>query len=175
MVRRGDAADNNNTPNSKPPQESHELEKTHKEDPITIKEIEDIAKRKLRPEVFNYYACGSDDQLAVRENVEVFDRYVSTPQPFIGPRPYSFCLLLLLLYQFFLPKSSCICQILIHSPFSASRYSRASSAMSPTYPPPPPYSAANTPCPLVLHPRRCRNSLEEKGRLTLRGRLQRRV
>ena len=78
MVRRDDGADDTTTSRaaSKAPQEVHELEKTHKEDPITIAEIEAIAKRKLRPEVFDYYACGSDDQIAIRENVEVFDRYV---------------------------------------------------------------------------------------------------
>ena len=78
MVLRDDGADDTTTSTTtfKAPQEGHELEKTHKEDPITVAEIEAIAKRKLRPEVFNYYACGSDDQIAVRDNVEVFDRQV---------------------------------------------------------------------------------------------------
>ena len=43
--------------------------------PITIDELEAIAKRKLPSNVYNYYACGSDDQKCLKRNRDAFDRY----------------------------------------------------------------------------------------------------
>lgn len=43
--------------------------------PITIDELEVIAKEKLSQNVYDYYACGSDDQKCLRRNCEAFDRY----------------------------------------------------------------------------------------------------
>lgn len=42
--------------------------------PITIDELEVIAKQKLPQNVYDYYACGSDDQKCLRRNREAFDR-----------------------------------------------------------------------------------------------------
>lgn len=44
--------------------------------PITIHELEAIAKQKLSSNVYNYYSCGSDDQKCVKRNRDAFDRYV---------------------------------------------------------------------------------------------------
>jgi (S)-2-hydroxy-acid oxidase len=44
--------------------------------PITIDELEFIAKQKLPQNVYDYYACGSDDQKCLRRNRDAFDRYV---------------------------------------------------------------------------------------------------
>lgn len=46
------------------------------EDPITIAEIADIAKRKLSKQVWDYYASGSDEEVAVARNKTAFDRFV---------------------------------------------------------------------------------------------------
>lgn len=46
----------------------------NEEDPITIDEITSIAKRKLPKNVYEYYACGSDDEQALRRNINEFDR-----------------------------------------------------------------------------------------------------
>jgi hypothetical protein len=43
--------------------------------PITIDELEAIAKTKLPQNVYDYYACGSDDQKCLRRNRSAFDRY----------------------------------------------------------------------------------------------------
>lgn len=40
------------------------------EDPITIAELEEIAKRKLASATYNYYASGADEQRALRSNAE---------------------------------------------------------------------------------------------------------
>lgn len=42
--------------------------------PITIDELEAIAKQKLLQNVYDYYASGSDDQKCVRRNRKAFDR-----------------------------------------------------------------------------------------------------
>ena len=44
--------------------------------PITIDELEAIAKQNLPQNVYDYYACGSDDQKCLRRNRSAFDRYV---------------------------------------------------------------------------------------------------
>jgi (S)-2-hydroxy-acid oxidase len=46
--------------------------------PITIDELESIAKQKLPQNVYDYYACGSDDQKCLRRNLSAFDRYVQS-------------------------------------------------------------------------------------------------
>jgi len=43
--------------------------------PITIDELEAIAKQKLPSNVYNYYASGSDDQKCLKRNCDAFDRY----------------------------------------------------------------------------------------------------
>ena len=55
--------------------QEQEEETKSKQDPITVAEIEAIAKQKLPKNVWNYYASGSDDQLALRRNASIFDRY----------------------------------------------------------------------------------------------------
>lgn len=45
------------------------------EDPITIDQVEAIARSKLPGNVYNYYSCGADDQTAVERNRTDFDRY----------------------------------------------------------------------------------------------------
>lgn len=45
------------------------------EDPITIDQVEAIARRRLPANVYNYYSCGADDQTAVERNRTDFDRY----------------------------------------------------------------------------------------------------
>jgi 4-hydroxymandelate oxidase len=41
---------------------------------VNIFELEKLAKEKLAPEAFDYYASGSDDELALRRNREAFER-----------------------------------------------------------------------------------------------------
>ncbi|KAL1305505.1 hypothetical protein AAFC00_002377 [Neodothiora populina] len=53
---------------------------TAKEDPITISEVASIAQRKLPSNVYDYYACGSDEQQALRRNVREFDRLLVRPR-----------------------------------------------------------------------------------------------
>lgn len=43
--------------------------------PITIDELEAIAKQKLPSNVYNYYSCGSDDQKCLKRNRDAFDWY----------------------------------------------------------------------------------------------------
>lgn len=45
-------------------------------DPITVDQVEAIARSKLPLNVYNYYSCGSDEQIAVERNRTDFDRYV---------------------------------------------------------------------------------------------------
>jgi len=42
--------------------------------PITIEDLEDIARQKLPQNVYDYYASGSDDQVCLRRNREAFSR-----------------------------------------------------------------------------------------------------
>jgi (S)-2-hydroxy-acid oxidase len=46
-----------------------------KPDPITIDELEAIAKQKLPSNVYDYYSSGSDDQKCLKRNRDAFDRY----------------------------------------------------------------------------------------------------
>ncbi|KAJ5966204.1 hypothetical protein N7481_012918 [Penicillium waksmanii] len=50
------------------------------EDPITIDQVEAIARRKLPANVYNYYSCGADDQTAVERNRTDFDRLFVLPR-----------------------------------------------------------------------------------------------
>lgn len=42
--------------------------------PITVMEIEEIAKTRLPKNVYDYYACGADEQKAMARNAYMFDR-----------------------------------------------------------------------------------------------------
>ena len=44
--------------------------------PITVPEIEAIAKTKLPKNVYDYYACGADEEKAMARNQYMFDRCV---------------------------------------------------------------------------------------------------
>jgi hypothetical protein len=46
-----------------------------KPNPITIDELEAIAKQKLPSNVYDYYSSGSDDQKCLKRNRDAFDRY----------------------------------------------------------------------------------------------------
>ncbi|KAJ5754461.1 hypothetical protein N7533_004004 [Penicillium manginii] len=50
------------------------------EDPITIDQVEAIARSKLPGNVYNYYSCGADDQTAVERNRTDFDRLFVLPR-----------------------------------------------------------------------------------------------
>ena len=43
-------------------------------DPITVDQVEAIARQKLPSNVYDYYACGADDQSALERNQCDFDR-----------------------------------------------------------------------------------------------------
>lgn len=43
--------------------------------PITVTEIEEIAKTRLPKNVYDYYACGADEQKALARNSYMFDRW----------------------------------------------------------------------------------------------------
>lgn len=43
-------------------------------DPITVTEIEQIAQTRLPKNVYDYYACGADEQKALARNSYMFDR-----------------------------------------------------------------------------------------------------
>ncbi|KAJ6119983.1 hypothetical protein N7523_004263 [Penicillium sp. IBT 18751x] len=49
-------------------------------DPITVYQIEAIARGKLQRNVYEYYSCGSDDQTAVERNRTDFDRLLILPR-----------------------------------------------------------------------------------------------
>ena len=42
--------------------------------PITISEIESIAKEKLSPVAYDYYSSGADDEITLRDNSEAYNR-----------------------------------------------------------------------------------------------------
>lgn len=50
------------------------------EDPITLTEIEHLAKKKLPSSTYNFYACGADDGLVLKKNTEIFSALVYTEQ-----------------------------------------------------------------------------------------------
>ena len=45
-----------------------------KVDPITLQEVEGLAHKRLPKAVFDYYACGADDQNALQRNIDAFTR-----------------------------------------------------------------------------------------------------
>ncbi|KAG9644271.1 S-2-hydroxy-acid oxidase, partial [Aureobasidium melanogenum] len=51
--------------------------------PITVTEIEEIAKTRLPKNVYDYYACGADEQKALARNSYMFDRLLITPRVMI--------------------------------------------------------------------------------------------
>ncbi|KAB8237505.1 alpha-hydroxy acid oxidase [Aspergillus alliaceus] len=50
------------------------------EDPITIAEVEALAQKRLPRAVYDYYACGADDQHALRRNVDKFSEITVLPR-----------------------------------------------------------------------------------------------
>jgi (S)-2-hydroxy-acid oxidase len=42
------------------------------DDPITVSEVEELARRRLPKNVYDYYACGADDQYALTRNIDAF-------------------------------------------------------------------------------------------------------
>jgi len=48
--------------------------------PITVMEIEEIARKKLPDNVYNYYACGADEQKAMARNAYMFDKLLIRPR-----------------------------------------------------------------------------------------------
>lgn len=45
-----------------------------RDDPITIGQVEAIARQKLPDNVYNYYSCGADEQTAIERNQADFER-----------------------------------------------------------------------------------------------------
>jgi (S)-2-hydroxy-acid oxidase len=48
--------------------------RTPDSDPITVNQVEAIARQKLPSNVYDYYACGADDQTVIERNRSDFDR-----------------------------------------------------------------------------------------------------
>jgi (S)-2-hydroxy-acid oxidase len=42
-------------------------------EPVTVSEIRDIAKSKLKPHVWDYYVTGADEETTVRRNQSIYD------------------------------------------------------------------------------------------------------
>lgn len=51
--------------------------------PLNISEFEAIARTRMEPTAFDYYAGGSGDERTLADNVAAFDRYVFTPRVLI--------------------------------------------------------------------------------------------
>lgn len=47
---------------------------SHIDDAITISDVEEVARKRLPGPVYDYYASGSDEQQALRRNVDAFSR-----------------------------------------------------------------------------------------------------
>lgn len=47
--------------------------KASKEDPITVGQVEALARKKLSSQVYNYYVCGADDETAIERNKTDYD------------------------------------------------------------------------------------------------------
>lgn len=60
--------------------------KVQPSDPITVKDVQDIAKSKLSTSVWHYYTTGADEQQTLERNVSIYDRYVCDLYPGIGFR-----------------------------------------------------------------------------------------
>ncbi|KAJ5246642.1 S-2-hydroxy-acid oxidase [Penicillium chermesinum] len=50
------------------------------EDPITVDQVEALARKKLPRQVYNYYACGADDETAVARNIADFNSLYILPR-----------------------------------------------------------------------------------------------
>lgn len=55
-------------------------QETQDEKPLTIAEFEAVAKRKLRPQVWDYYVSGAEDQISSKRNAEAFSRLILRPR-----------------------------------------------------------------------------------------------
>jgi (S)-2-hydroxy-acid oxidase len=44
------------------------------DDPITVLEVEELARRRLPKDLYDYYACGADDQCALTRNIDAFSK-----------------------------------------------------------------------------------------------------
>lgn len=42
------------------------------DDPITVPEVEVLARKRLPKAVYDYYACGADDQDALKRNIDAY-------------------------------------------------------------------------------------------------------
>ncbi|KAJ5107222.1 hypothetical protein N7456_003897 [Penicillium angulare] len=49
-------------------------------DPITIDQVEDLARQKISSQAYNYYSCGADDQRALESNRTDFDSLYVLPR-----------------------------------------------------------------------------------------------
>lgn len=47
--------------------------------PLTLHEVELAAKAKLPQHIYEFYASGSDDEKALRRNIDAFNRYGNPP------------------------------------------------------------------------------------------------
>ncbi|KAL4727732.1 hypothetical protein ACLX1H_004420 [Fusarium chlamydosporum] len=54
--------------------------KVQPSDPITVKDVQDIAKSKLSTSVWHYYTTGADEQQTLERNVSIYDRLLLRPQ-----------------------------------------------------------------------------------------------
>lgn len=55
------------------------------EEPITsVDDYERIARAKLRPEIYDYFAGGAGDEWTLRENLASFDRWIIRPRVLVG-------------------------------------------------------------------------------------------
>ncbi|KAJ5279611.1 S-2-hydroxy-acid oxidase [Penicillium angulare] len=50
------------------------------DDPITIDQVEDLARQKIPSQAYNYYSCGADDQRALESNRTDFDSLYVLPR-----------------------------------------------------------------------------------------------
>lgn len=48
------------------------------EDPITLAEIEQLAKKKLPCSTYDFYAGGADDEIVLRRNINIFSSWVES-------------------------------------------------------------------------------------------------
>lgn len=60
--------------------EAESLKSPVLEDPITISEVEQLARRRLPKAVYDYYSCGADDQYALRRNIDAFSGVYVLPR-----------------------------------------------------------------------------------------------
>lgn len=58
---------------------SEKIQEHHDDDdvPLTIAELEVIAQKKLRKQVWDYYVSGSDEQTSTKRNRDAYTKYVA--------------------------------------------------------------------------------------------------